>query len=595
MNLDFTLRTEIQKAVSELFGQSIDQLQIQPTNVEFEGSHTLVCFPLTKISKKKPEETAQAVGEYLQSHSGLVSKFNVVKGFLNLSITDSVWVKVFASIYSDASFGNAKPLGKEIMVEYSSPNTNKPLHLGHLRNNFLGYSVAEIYKALGYTVHKVQIINDRGIHICKSMAAWKLFGNGETPESTGLKGDKLVGKYYVEFDKNYKAQCKELEEKGATKEEAEKQAPIMKLAVQMLQQWEQKNPEILKLWNTMNGWVYAGFDTTYKRMGVDFEKLYYESNTYLLGKEEVLRGVEQGVFFKKEDGSVWVDLTADGLDQKVLLRSDGTSVYMTQDIGTAILRFRDFPKIEGQVYTVGNEQEYHFKVLFLILGKLGYEWSKKCYHLSYGMVDLPTGKMKSREGTVVDADDLMEEMVEEAAKQTRELGKIDEMTEQEVNDLAEMIGLGALKFFLLKVDPKKRMMFDPEESIQLQGHTGPFIQYTHARIKSILRKAESLSIKPEVGDLQKVNSLEPSEREVIFKINQYTTKLQEAAREYSPAIVANYAFELAKEYNQFYQAIPIFNESDPAKLKFRIAFSRVTASTIEKAMAVLGIRVPERM
>ena len=595
MNLDFTLRTELQKAVSALFGQSIDQLQIQPTNVEFEGSHTLVCFPLTKISKKKPEETAQVVGEYLQMHSGLVSKFNVVKGFLNLSISDAVWVKVFETIYSDASFGNAKPLGKEIMVEYSSPNTNKPLHLGHLRNNFLGYSVAEIYKALGYTVHKVQIINDRGIHICKSMAAWKLFGNGETPESTGLKGDKLVGKYYVEFDKNFKAQCKELEAKGLSKEEAEKQAPIMKQAVQMLQQWEQKDAEILKLWNAMNGWVYAGFDATYKRMGVDFEKLYYESNTYLLGKEEVLRGVEQGVFFKKEDGSVWVDLTADGLDQKVLLRSDGTSVYMTQDIGTAILRFRDFPKIEGQVYTVGNEQEYHFKVLFLILAKLGYAWANKCYHLSYGMVDLPTGKMKSREGTVVDADDLMDEMVEEAAKQTRELGKIDEMTEQEVNHLAEMIGLGALKFFLLKVDPKKRMMFDPAESIQLQGHTGPFIQYTHARIKSILRKAESLNIKPEVGDLRKVNSLEPSEREVIFKINQYTTKLQEAGREYSPAIVANYAYELAKEYNQFYQAIPIFNEADPIKLKFRIAFSQVTANTIEKAMAVLGIHVPERM
>jgi len=595
MNLDFTLRTELQKAVSALFGQSIDQLQIQPTNVEFEGSHTLVCFPLTKISKKKPEETAQVVGEYLQMHSGLVSKFNVVKGFLNLSISDAVWVKVFETIYSDASFGNAKPLGKEIMVEYSSPNTNKPLHLGHLRNNFLGYSVAEIYKALGYTVHKVQIINDRGIHICKSMAAWKLFGNGETPASTGLKGDKLVGKYYVEFDKNFKAQCKELEAKGLSKEEAEKQAPIMKQAVQMLQQWEQKDAEILKLWNAMNGWVYAGFDATYKRMGVDFEKLYYESNTYLLGKEEVLRGVEQGVFFKKEDGSVWVDLTADGLDQKVLLRSDGTSVYMTQDIGTAILRFRDFPKIEGQVYTVGNEQEYHFKVLFLILAKLSYPWANKCYHLSYGMVDLPTGKMKSREGTVVDADDLMDEMVEEAAKQTRELGKIDEMTEQEVNHLAEMIGLGALKFFLLKVDPKKRMMFDPAESIQLQGHTGPFIQYTHARIKSILRKAESLNIKPEVGDLKKVNSLEPSEREVIFKINQYTTKLQEAGREYSPAIVANYAYDLAKEYNQFYQAIPIFNEADPIKLKFRIAFSQVTAKTIEKAMAVLGIRVPERM
>jgi arginyl-tRNA synthetase len=595
MNLEQSLRTEIQKAVTALFNQSVDQLQLQPTNIEFEGSHTLVCFPLTKISKKNPEETARVVGEYLQTHSGLVSKFNVVKGFLNLSISDSVWVKVFEVIYSDVSFGIAKQLGKEIMVEYSSPNTNKPLHLGHLRNNFLGYSVAEIYKALGYTVHKVQIINDRGIHICKSMAAWKLFGKGETPESSGLKGDKLVGKYYVEFDRAYKGQCKELEAQGVVKEEAEKQAPIMKLAVQMLQQWEQKDKEILTLWNNMNGWVYAGFDTTYKRMGVDFEKLYYESNTYLLGKEEVLRGVEQGVFFKKEDGSVWVDLTTEGLDQKVLLRSDGTSVYMTQDIGTAILRFRDFPKIEGQVYTVGNEQEYHFKVLFLILGKLGYEWAKKCYHLSYGMVDLPTGKMKSREGTVVDADELMDEMVEEAAKQTRELGKIDEMTEQEVNELAEMIGLGALKFFLLKVDPKKRMMFDPAESIQLQGHTGPFIQYTHARIKSILRKAESLNINPEVGDLKNLKSLEPSEREVIFKINQYTNKLQEAAREYSPAIVANYAYELAKEYNQFYQTIPIFNESDPAKLKFRIAFSQVTANTIQRAMALLGIRVPDKM
>lgn len=592
MNLDLTLRTEIQKAVTALFNQTIEQLQLQPTNVEFEGSHTLVCFPLTKISKKGPEETARLVGDYLQTNSGIVSRFNVVKGFLNLVISDAVWIQVFESIFAQANYGIAEPTGREVMVEYSSPNTNKPLHLGHLRNNFLGYSVAEIYKAIGYTVHKVQIINDRGIHICKSMAAWKLFGNGETPESSGLKGDKLVGKYYVEFDKAYKAQCKSLEEKGATKEEAEKQAPIMKLAVQMLQQWEQKDPETLKLWSTMNGWVYAGFDATYKRMGVDFEKLYYESTTYLLGKEEVLRGVEQGVFFKKEDGSVWVDLTADGLDQKVLLRSDGTSVYMTQDIGTAILRFRDFPKIEGQVYTVGNEQEYHFKVLFLILGKLGYEWAKKCYHLSYGMVDLPTGKMKSREGTVVDADDLMQEMVEEADKQTKELGKIDELSAEEVSDLAEMIGLGALKFFLLKVDPKKRMMFDPSESIQLQGHTGPFIQYTHARIKSILRKAESMNITPAVAD---VKSLEPAEREVIFKINQYTNKLQEAAREYSPALIANYAYELAKEYNQFYQAIPIFNESDPAKLKFRIAFSQVTASTIANAMALLGIRVPERM
>lgn len=595
MNLDLTLRSEIQKAIQSLFQAEFDQLQLQPTNAEFEGSHTLVCFPLAKLSKKSPEETARLVGDYLQMHSGLVNRYNVVKGFLNLVMHDSVWVNVFESIFANANYGVTPAIGKELMVEYSSPNTNKPLHLGHLRNNFLGYSVAEIYKAIGYTVHKVQIINDRGIHICKSMAAWKLYGDGETPQRSGLKGDKLVGKYYVEFDRNYKAQCKELEAQGLSKEEAERQAPIMKLAVQLLQQWEQKDPEVWELWNMMNGWVYAGFDVTYQRMGVDFEKLYYESNTYLLGKEEVLKGVERGVFFKKEDGSVWVDLTADGLDQKVLLRSDGTSVYMTQDIGTAILRFRDFPKIEGQVYTVGNEQEYHFKVLFLILNKLGYEWARKCYHLSYGMVDLPTGKMKSREGTVVDADDLMEEMVHEAARQTQELGKIDDMSQQEIKDLAEMIGLGALKFFLLKVDPKKRMLFDPNESIQLQGHTGPFIQYTHARIKAILRKAASMNISVDANSISKMSTLEPAEREVILKINQYTNKIQEAAREYSPAILANYAYELAKEYNQFYQAIPIFNESDSVKLKFRIAFSEVTAATIAKAMALLGIRVPDRM
>ncbi|MCA6414328.1 MAG: arginine--tRNA ligase, partial [Cytophagales bacterium] len=442
MNLDLTLRAEIQKAITALFNQSVEQVQVQPTNVEFEGSHTLVCFPLTKLSKKSPEETGKMIGEYLQTNSGLVTKYNVVKGFLNLSISDAVWAQVFESIYSNSSFGQLPPNGKEMMVEYSSPNTNKPLHLGHLRNNFLGYSVAEIYKALGYKIHKVQIINDRGIHICKSMAAWQLFGNGETPESSGLKGDKLVGKYYVEFDKHFKAQIAELESKGLTKEEAEKQAPIMQKAVGLLLQWEANDSATVGLWKTMNGWVYKGFDSTYKRMGVDFDKLYYESQTYLLGKDEVLRGVEQGVFYKKEDGSVWVDLTGDGLDQKVLLRSDGTSVYMTQDIGTAILRFRDFPKIEGQVYTVGNEQEYHFKVLFLILKKLGYAWAEKCYHLSYGMVDLPTGKMKSREGTVVDADDLMQEMVDEAEKQTRELGKIDEMGEEEIKNLSEMVGLG---------------------------------------------------------------------------------------------------------------------------------------------------------
>lgn len=595
MNLDLTLQSEIQKAVAALFNQSLEQLQIQPTNKEFEGSHTLVCFPITKISKKGPEETAKLIGEFLIVHSGIVSKYNVVKGFLNLVISDRVWIEVFRSVYSQKNFGVLPSEGKEIMVEYSSPNTNKPLHLGHLRNNFLGYSVAEIYKANGYHVHKVQIINDRGIHICKSMAAWKLFGNGETPQSAGVKGDHLVGKYYVEFDKVYKVQIKDLIEKGVAEKEAEKQSPIMQLAVDMLLKWEAKDPDTINLWKNMNGWVYDGFSSTYKRMGVDFEKLYYESETYLLGKEEVLRGVENGAFFKKEDGSVWVDLTADGLDQKVLLRSDGTSVYMTQDIGTAILRFRDFPKISKQVYTVGNEQEYHFKVLFLILAKLGYGWAKECYHLSYGMVDLPTGKMKSREGTVVDADDLMEEMVSEADKQTRELGKIDEMSAEELKNLSEMIGLGALKFYLLKVDPKKRMMFDPNESIQLQGHTGPFVQYTHARIKAILRKAESLGIKVNADDLKEVSTLEPAERETLFLINSYNTKLQEAAEEYSPAVMANYAYELAKEYNQFYQSIPIFNESDASKLKFRIAFSNVVANAIKSAMNLLGIQVPERM
>lgn len=595
MNLDAHLRTEIQKAITALFNQSVEQLQLQPTNAEFEGSHTLVCFPIAKLARKGPEETGRLIGEYLVANSGIVTRFNVVKGFLNLVIADTVWVEVFKNIYADKNFGTLSSNGREIMVEYSSPNTNKPLHLGHLRNNFLGYSVAEIYKALGYTVHKVQIINDRGIHICKSMAAWKLFGNGETPQSSGLKGDKLVGKYYVEFDKNYKAQVKALIEQGTPEAEAEKQAPILQLAVDMLQKWEAKDAATVELWKTMNGWVYDGFSSTYKRMGVDFEKLYYESNTYLLGKEEVLRGVEQGVFFKKDDGSVWVDLTSDGLDQKVLLRADGTSVYMTQDIGTAILRFRDFPKIEGQVYTVGNEQEYHFKVLFLILKKLGYAWAEKCYHLSYGMVDLPTGKMKSREGTVVDADDLMQEMADDAEKQTRELGKIEDLTEEQIKELSEMIGLGALKFFLLKVDPKKRMLFDPNESIQLQGHTGPFIQYTHARIRSIIRKAETMGVQPTAADLSSVTSLEPAERDAIFQLNNFVNKLNEAAREYSPAVIANFAYDLAKAYNQFYQSIPIFNESDTMKLKFRIAFSQVIADVLKKSMALLGIRVPEKM
>ncbi len=632
MSLDQTLRSHIQQAVSALFNQNVEALQIQPTNQEFEGSHTLVCFPLTKISRKKPEETAEAIGRYLVEESSIVERFNVVKGFLNLVLSEKVWIETLQSIFANPSYGHLPSNGQEIMVEYSSPNTNKPLHLGHLRNNFLGWSVAEIHKAAGYQVHKVQIINDRGIHICKSMAAWSLYGDGETPQSSAMKGDHLVGKYYVEFEKVITAQANALLSKwetgnfdgiaedirqkyqklndklsSAKNEEAKKEVsseikdlarsvtPIMKLASEMLRKWEQKDPATIDLWKTMNGWVYEGFQETYNKMGVDFDKLYYESDTYLLGKEEVLKGVESAVFFKKEDGSVWVDLTADGLDQKVLLRSDGTSVYMTQDIGTAILRFRDFPKITGQIYTVGNEQEYHFKVLFLILGKLGFDWAKRCYHLSYGMVDLPTGKMKSREGTVVDADDLIAEMVEEAEKQTRELGKVDELTPNEAKELFRMIGLGALKFFLLKVDPKKRMLFDPNESIQLQGFTGPFIQYTHARIRAILRKAESMNLRVSDTDLASAASLTAGEIEVIQVLSQFENKVREATKDYSPAVVANFVYDLAKTYNQFYQNIPIFNESDATKLKVRVALSRAVADAIKKAMNLLGIQVPERM
>ena len=592
MNLTQLLKSKIEEAISSLFSASADSIQLQPTNPEFEGSHTLVCFPLTRISKKKPEETASLIGQWLMDNTDLVNQYNVVKGFLNLVLDDKVWVTVFQDILNENNYGVVPATGMEVMVEYSSPNTNKPLHLGHLRNNFLGWSVASIYEAIGYKVHRVQIINDRGIHICKSMAAWQLFGNGETPESRGLKGDKLVGKYYVEFDKVYKKEIADLVAQGMDKEQAEKAAPIMKLAVDMLQKWEQKEPDTISLWKTMNGWVYDGFETTYKQMGVHFDKLYFESETYLLGKEEVLKGVEQGVFFKKEDGSVWVDLTEDGLDEKVLLRSDGTSVYMTQDIGTAILRFRDFPKISKQVYTVGNEQEYHFKVLFLILAKLGYAWAKECYHLSYGMVDLPSGKMKSREGTVVDADDLMMEMITEAEKQTRELGKIDEMEDEEASALFEMIGIGALKFYLLKVDPKKRMMFNPNESIQLQGHTGPFIQYTHARIRSIVRKAATMNLE---NGLANIDLLLPNEQKLIGLLSIYPDRLQDAARDYSPSVIANYAYDLAKEYNQFYQSIPIFSESDKQKLSLRVALSEKVGEVLSKAMGLLGVNVPEKM
>ncbi|MCE2733500.1 MAG: arginine--tRNA ligase [Flammeovirgaceae bacterium] len=595
MNIDLTLREAIQHQLQNLFGKQAEHLQIQPTNPEFEGSHTLVCFSLTKISGKNPEETAKRIGEALVQQNSIVAGFNVVKGFLNLIIKDNAWLQVLQQLAGKTQYGQLPKNGKEIMIEYSSPNTNKPLHLGHLRNNFLGWSVAEIYKANGYKVHKVQIINDRGIHICKSMAAWKLYGNGETPKTSGIKGDHLVGKYYVVFDKQHKIQMQALISKGLTEEEAQKQTPIMREAIDMLRKWEYRDPDTLQLWKTMNAWVYAGFDETYKKMGVDFDKLYYESNTFLLGKEQVITGLEKGVFFKKEDGSVWVDLTPDGLDQKVLLRSDGTSVYMTQDIGTAILRFHDFPNIEGQVYTVGNEQEYHFKVLFLILQKLGYDWAKQCYHLSYGMVDLPTGKMKSREGTVVDADDLIAEMVAEAKTQTLELGKTDELSQEEAEQLFQMIGLGALKFFLLKVDPKKRMLFDPNESIQLQGFTGPFIQYTHARIQAILRKANQLSIEINTNKIGEVTQLEPIEKTLIFVLSNFENKLAEAAKDYSPAIIANYVYEVAKTYNQFYQTISIFQEADQVKLQLRIVVSKLVAHVLKKSMHILGIQVPERM
>jgi arginyl-tRNA synthetase len=593
MSFESRLRSEIAAATLTLYGQEPDSPQLQPTNPEFEGSHTLVCFPLTRISKEKPEETAQAIGGHLQTHSTLVSGFNVVKGFLNLTLKDKVWVEALREISENQSFGFLPPNGREIMVEYSSPNTNKPLHLGHLRNNFLGWSVAEIYKALGYTVHKVQIINDRGIHICKSMAAWIETGNGETPASAGLKGDHFVGKYYVEFDRIYRSQIENLHARGMHREEAEKEAPIMKKAVDLLRRWEQKDPETIALWKRMNGWVYEGFEATYKVMGVDFEKLYYESETYLLGKEEVLKGLAAGVFEQKPDGSVWVDLTDSGLDQKVLLRADGTSVYITQDIGTAILRFRDFPSIGRQVYTVGSEQDYHFKVLFLILEKLGYTWARECFHLSYGMVDLPTGRMKSREGTVVDADDLMAEMIAEAKKQTQELGKVSEYNEEQSAELHRALGLGALKFFLLKVDPRKRMLFDPKESIQLQGHTGPFIQYTYARIRALQRKATGQGVGG-VRDFGQVGLL-PVERSILALLTRFPEQVEEAAREYSPAIVANYAYELAKGYNRFYQEIPVLSEPDTGLRALRLTLSTAVAETIRKALGLLGMNVPERM
>jgi arginyl-tRNA synthetase len=582
----------VQKALAELYSITTSNIIFQKTRKEFEGDFTLVTFPYTKDTKKSPEVLGQEIGAFVEKNNPSVSAFNVVKGFLNISLTDEFWLNYFNSIkdLSSIGFKAEKSSGKTIMLEYSSPNTNKPLHLGHIRNNLLGYSVAQILKANGHTVIKTNIINDRGIHICKSMLAWQKFGNGETPDSSGMKGDHLVGKYYVAFDKAYKKQIEELVAQGKPKEEAEKTAPLILEAQEMLRQWEAGNKVVVDLWKTMNGWVYKGFDVTYKTLGVDFDKLYYESNTYILGKEVVQEGLAKNVFYKKENGSVAIDLTADGLDEKIVLRSDGTSVYITQDLGTAIERFKEFPGLEQLIYTVGNEQDYHFKVLFKILEKLGYSWAKECYHLSYGMVELPEGKMKSREGTVVDADELIQEMYDTAEATTNELGKVADFNETELRQLNLTVSLGALKYFILKVDPKKKMLFDPKESIDFNGHTGPFIQYTHARIKSVLRKAES-----DFSSDNKGLNLNVIEKEIIKSIYEFDAIVEEAGKGYSPASIANYAYELTKLYNRFYHEFTILKEENEALKKFRLQLSKASAQTLSNAMNLLGIEVPERM
>lgn len=592
MTLHHTLTTHIQKAVLELFNISIEKVEFQATRKEFEGDITMVVFPLVKALKGNPVEIGNQIGNYLVTNVNEVSKFNVVGGFLNIVISDAFYVGFFNTIKNNDTFGFVAPKEgeKAVMVEYSSPNTNKPLHLGHIRNNLLGYSVAEIIKASGKKVYKTQIINDRGIHICKSMLAWQKFGNGQTPASTGLKGDKLVGNFYVEFDKQYKKEISELIAQGKTEDEAKKLAPSILEAQQMLLDWENGKPEVIELWKTMNQWVYDGFAQTYKNLGVDFDSYYYESNTYLLGKEVVQFGLEKGIFEKDPDGSVWIDLTADGLDRKIVLRSDGTAVYMTQDIGTAIQRVKDFPDVGGMVYTVGNEQDYHFKVLFLILKKLGFDWADSLYHLSYGMVELPSGKMKSREGTVVDADDLMAEMTTTAQTISEDLGKLDGYSEEEKAVLFKTIGLGALKYYMLKVDPKKQMMFNPEESVDFAGNTGPFIQYTYARIQSILRKADfdtSISI----SGLE----LHEKEKELIKQVQLFPEVIQNATENHSPALIANYTYDLVKEFNSFYQQVSILGEENHDKKVFRVQLSKSVGNTIKNAFQLLGIEVPERM
>ena len=597
MNLESIFSEGVIQAVSELYGQTIspDIIQFQKTKKEFEGDITLVVFPFVKLARKSPEQTGEEIGAFLKSRFESIEKYNIIKGFVNFTIAPAYWIGQLDEMHNQPEFGivAAKADADLMMIEYSSPNTNKPLHLGHIRNNLLGFSIAEIQKANGWQVVKTNIVNDRGIHICKSMLAWKLFGNGETPESTGMKGDHLVGKYYVEFDKAYKAEIKMLMDNGKSEEEAKKEAPLIIQAQEMLLKWEQGDEEIRSLWEMMNSWVYAGFDATYRKLGVDFDKIYYESETYTEGKSKVEEGLEKGVFYRRDDGSVWANLIDDGLDEKLLLRSDGTSVYMTQDIGTAKLRFDDYP-IHKMVYVVGNEQNYHFQVLSILLDKLGFEWGKGLVHFSYGMVELPEGKMKSREGTVVDADDLIEEMVTTARETSQELGKLDGVSEEEAENIARMVGLGALKYFILKVDPKKNMTFNPKESIDFNGNTGPFIQYTHARIKSVLRKAEDLEINyNEALNVQTV--LSEKEKYLIQLLTEFPATVKQAGDEFSPALIANYVYELVKEFNQFYHDYTILKEENADLRNFRLALSETIGNVIKTGMGLLGIEVPERM
>ena len=597
MSIEERLISAVVQGIKELYGADVpaEQVQLQKTKREFDGHLTVVVFPFLRISKKAPEATGEELGEYLVKNESSVSEFNVIKGFLNLTISTSSWVGLLNTIHSDDNYGikTAGPDSKLVMIEYSSPNTNKPLHLGHIRNNLLGYSLANIMEANGYKVVKTNIVNDRGVHICKSMLAWQKYGEGETPESSGKKGDHLVGDYYVAFDQHYKAELKKLQEGGMSLEEAEASSELMKEVREMLVKWEANDPEVRQLWATMNGWVYDGFDVTYKKLGVDFDKIYYESETYIEGRDKVVDGLDKGLFFKKEDGSVWADLTEEGLDQKILLRADGTSVYITQDIGTAKLRFSDYP-IDQMIYVVGNEQNYHFQVLSIILDKLGFEWGKDLVHFSYGMVELPDGKMKSREGTVVDADDIIEEMVNTAREMSDELGKLDQCTEEEADNISRIVGLGALKYFILKVDARRNMTFDPEESIDFNGNTGPFIQYTHARIQSVLRNAAKANIEIP-AKLNTEISISEKELGLVQLLAEFATVVQQAGEDYSPSGIANYVYELVKEYNQFYHEFSILREEDEELKLFRLVLSKTVATTVKKGMKLLGIEVPDRM